>query len=123
MSMVMKDEECFEHTAYGCKDQLGEVNPIWYNNTVQIAYKNTDLPRTLLDLARNYHMNIAKSVFVMPTADARKIKSWDNMMNINMSYVVRPFESKVCVMATSLENEYHCFFSSEAKITIIASSM
>ena len=59
-----KDNECYEQTTYGCKDKYGVIYPVWYNNTVSISYKNTDLPQRYREYLEPYMYNMAESVYM-----------------------------------------------------------
>ena len=59
-----KDNECYQQTTYGCKDKYGVIYPVWYNNTVSISYKNTDLPQRYREYLEPYMYNMAESVYM-----------------------------------------------------------
>ena len=94
-----KDNQCYEQTAYGCKDQYGVVYPIWYNNTVSVTYENTEIPRIYRELLEPGFINAAESVYMSHNhannANHQGPHKYQSGNEMNFTMIVRPDENNV----------------------------
>lgn len=96
---MYKGNVCYEETAYGCKDQYGVLYPVSYNTTMEIRYKNTELPAQALRAAKKYLMNIAESITMRPDDQkpAQSVMGFGKTKILNASVLIRPLSNMVCV--------------------------